>query len=42
MLQVEWKRRLTADIRLRFAPPKLPSATSFIQKGYLKCVYLRQ
>jgi len=27
-----YRTRLTADIRLRYAPPKLPSATSFIRK----------
>jgi len=26
------QRRLTADKRLRYAPPKLPLATSFIHK----------
>jgi hypothetical protein len=30
--KISLPHRLTADKRLRYAPPKLPSATSFIRK----------
>jgi hypothetical protein len=35
-------RRLTADKRLRYASPKLPSATSFIRKPLYAMGWLRK
>jgi len=33
------RQRITADKRLRFTSPKLPSATSFIRKRYMKYAF---